>query len=291
MSEAGLLRRFASRNDGSMTAPLLLGPLWLIGCGNMAGAMLEGWLASGADPKLITVVRPSARPVGHGIRVLPTFPEGEVPAIVQLGFKPHTLDAVAPSLAPVLEAETILISILAGVEQASLRARFPTPRTIVKAMPNLPVRLSVGVTNLYSDSFDKEARALVTRLMAALGYAEWLEEEALFQAAGILTGAGPAFLFRFIDSLAEAGAALGLGPEQAARLASTMVAGSGALARASEESPRRLAERVASPGGTTEAGLAVLDRDSALASLLERTLTAARDRSNEMAAEARRSAS
>jgi pyrroline-5-carboxylate reductase len=274
-----------------MTAPLLNGPLWLIGCGNMAGAMLEGWLASGVNPKLITVVRPSAKPVGHGIRVLPVLPEGEVPAIVQLGFKPYTLDAVAPSLAPVLEAETILISILAGVEQASLRARFPTPRTIVKAMPNLPVRLGVGVTNLYSDSGDADARGLVARLMAALGYAEWLEDEALFQAAGILTGAGPAFLFRFIDALADAGATLGLQPEQAARLASAMVAGSAALARASEESPQRLARRVASPGGTTEAGLAVLDRDTALASLMRATLEAARDRSIEMAAEARRPSS
>lgn len=270
-----------------MTDPLLPGPLWLAGCGNMAGAMLAGWLAAGIDPARITVIRPSGRAAAAGVRVVSAPPEDEVPAIVLLGFKPKALDEVAPQLGPALDERTILISILAGVEQASLRARFPAPRTIVKAMPNLPVRLRKGVTNLYSDSDDAEARALVGGLMAALGHAEWHEDEDLFQAAGILTGAGPAFLFRFLEALGLAGEAVGLDPAQAQRLAAAMVEGAAALAAASEESPRRLAERVASPGGTTEAGLAMLDRDEALRSLLRRTIEAGRRRSREMAAEAR----
>jgi len=276
---------------GSPTDPLLPGPLWLVGCGNMAGAMLAGWRGGGIDPAHVTVVRPSGREVGGGIRVLTHFPEDEVPAIVLLGVKPKTLDEVAPKLAPALDPRTILVSILAGVEQASLRARFAAPRTIVKAMPNLPVRLMKGVTNLYTDSADGEARALVSGLMAALGRAEWFEDEALFQAAGILTGAGPAFLFRFLDALAEGAEALGLPRDRALRLAAAMVEGSAALAAASPESPARLAARVASPGGTTEAGLAVLDEAEALAVLVRRTLAAARRRSLEMAAESRRPSS
>ncbi len=275
------------RIDAAMADPLLPGPLWLVGCGNMAGAMLAGWLQSGIDPAHVTVIRPSGRPVGDGIRVLTAPPEDEVPAIVLLGFKPRTLDEVAPVLAPALDERTILISILAGVEQASLRARFPVPAAIVKAMPNLPVRLGKGVTNLYSDSDDGAARALISGLMAALGHAEWFEDEDLFQAAGILTGAGPAFLFRFVEALGAAGEAIGLPRDQAQRLAVRMVEGSAALAAASEDSPRRLAERVASPGGTTEAGLRLLDSDEALEALLRRTLEASRRRSREMAAEAR----
>ena len=270
-----------------MADPLLPGPLWLVGCGNMAGAMLAGWIEAGIDPSHVTAIRPSGRPAAPGVRGLTGLPEDEVPAMVLLGFKPKTLDAVSPLLAPALRPQTILISILAGVEQASLRARFPAPRTIVKAMPNLPVRLGKGVTNLYSDSGDIEARAVATGLMAALGHAEWYEDEALFQAAGILTGAGPAFLFRFVGALADAGEAIGLPRGQALRLAAAMVAGSGALATSSDDSPERLAERVASPGGTTEAGLKVLDSDGALAGLVRRTLAAARARSLEMAAEAR----
>jgi pyrroline-5-carboxylate reductase len=270
-----------------MTDPLLPGPFWLVGCGNMAGAMLAGWLESGIDPAHVTVIRPSGRAVAPGVRVVTEPPEDEVPALVMLGFKPKTLGEVAPTLAPALDERTVLISILAGVEQASLRARFPAPRTIVRAMPNLPVRLGKGVTNLYSDSDDSMARALVSGMMAALGHAEWFEDEELFQAAGILTGAGPAFLFRFIEALAAAGEEVGLAPAQALRLAIKMTEGSAALAAASEDDPRRLAERVASPGGTTEAGLRVLDEDQALALLLRRTVEAGRRRSRQMAADAR----
>ena len=266
---------------------MLPGPLWLVGCGNMAGAMLEGWLAAGADPSQVSVIRPSAAPVGHGIRVSSTYPEGETPAIVILGMKPYQLDAVAPELAPILEPQTLLISILAGVEIDTLRERFPTPRSIIKAMPNLPVRLGKGVVGLYSDSDDLTARALVAALMAELGHAEWFEDEELVRVAGLLTGAGPAFLFRFIEALAAASEALGMPEEQAARLATAMVEGAAALAAASDEGPRRLAERVASPRGTTEAGLRVLDEADGLRPLLRRTLEAAQKRSLEMAAEAR----
>jgi pyrroline-5-carboxylate reductase len=273
-----------------MTTPLFTGPIWLVGCGNMAGAMLAGWLDAGLDPAQVTVVRPSGRGVAPGVRVLTQLPEGEVPALVLLGFKPKSLDDVAPALAPALDEHTILVSILAGVEQTSLRARFPAPRTVVKAMPNLPVRLRKGVTNLYSDTPDADARAAVTRLLAALGHAEWFDEEPAFQAAGILSGAGPAFLFRFIDALAAAGEAAGLPADQSARLALSMVEGAAALAAAADASPAELARRVASPGGTTEAGLRILDQDDALRALLRRTVAAGRDRSLEMAAEARAAA-
>jgi pyrroline-5-carboxylate reductase len=270
-----------------MTTLHLPGPFWLIGCGNMAGAMLERWLGQGMDPRQVTVVRPSGRPVAEGVRVLAALPEGEVPALVMLGVKPQKLDEVASILAPVLDPETLLISILAGVEQAALRARFPAPRTIVRAMPNTPVRLGKGVVDLYSDSRDEAARADAARLMAALGHAEWFDDEPSFALAGHLTGAGPAFLFRFIDAFAAAAESLGLPADQAARLAAAMVEGAGALAAPSGESPEELARRVASPGGTTEAGLQVLDEEDALRRLILRTLEASRRRGAELAAAAR----
>jgi pyrroline-5-carboxylate reductase len=263
------------------------GPIWLIGCGNMAGAMLEGWLRAGADPRSFTVIRPSGKPVAPGVRVLTALPEDEVPALVLLGVKPQKLDEVAPGLAPALEPETILVSILAGVELAALRTRFPIPRTLAKAMPNLPVALGKGVVELLSDSGDADARARVSRLMSALGRVEWFEDEALFNVASALTAAAPAFLFRFLDALAGAAAELGLEPEQAARLAAAMAEGSAALAAGSDASPQELARRVASPGGTTEAGLRILDAEDGLKALILRTLDASRRRGQEMAAAAR----
>ena len=265
----------------------LPGPFWLVGCGNMAGAMLSRWLENGIDRSLLTVIRPSGKPVAEGVRVLKALPVGEAPSLVMLGIKPQKLDEVVPALAPVVGPGTIIISILAGIELASLRERFPDSGAIFKAMPNTPVRLGKGITNLFTDTRDAAAVALVEKLLAQLGRVEWFEEERLFQAAGILSGAGPAFLFRFIDALANGGEKIGLPPHQAARLALGMVEGASALARSAGESPAALAEKVASPGGTTRAGLNVLDEAGALNTLLESTLAAGLRRSLEMAEEAR----
>lgn len=271
-----------------MTDPLLPGPLWMVGCGNMGGAMLEGWLAAGVDPAHVTVIRPSGRQSGNAaVRVLTDYPEDEVPAIVLLAMKPHQLDLVTPRLAPALDPRTILVSILAGVEAASLRDRFATPETIVKAMPNLPVALGKGVVGLYAEGGDPADKVLITGLMAALGHVEWFNDEGPFQLAGVLTGAGPAFLYRFIDALGQEAAGLGLPADQAMRLAVAMVAGAAALASESSETPEQLARKVASPNGTTEAGLRILDGDRALMRLVRETLAAARARSLELAAEAR----
>jgi pyrroline-5-carboxylate reductase len=261
--------------------------LWLIGCGNMAGAMLEGWLAAGLNPACVTVIRPSGKWPRPDIRTLIQVPKQPAPALALLGVKPQKLDEVAPELAPALGPNTILVSILAGVELASLRARFPAQRAIVRAMPNTPVRLRKGVTNLIADSDDAAARAAAAQLMAALGRIEWFEDEALFALAGHLTGAGPAFFYRFLDALAAAAAELGLPQDQAARLAAAMAEGAVALAAGSGETPAELARRVASPGGTTEAGLSILDAEDGLRQLLLRTLDASRRRGNEMAASAR----
>ncbi len=249
--------------------------------------MLDGWLAAGVDSTHVTVIRPSGAPVGHDIRVLADYPEDEVPAIVVLAMKPYQLDAVAPPLAPALDPRTILVSILAGVEAGSLRERFVAPETIVKAMPNLPVALGKGVVNLYAEGGEMADRNLVTGLMAALGHAEWFERENAFQLAGVLTGAGPAFLFSFIDALREAAADLGMPDETGARLATLMAEGAAALAAHHADSPAELARKVASPRGTTQAGLDVLLENGALLRLMERTLAASYARSLEMAAESR----
>ncbi len=116
-----------------------------------------------------------------------------------------------------------------------------------------------------------------------LGLVEWLDDEALMDAATALSGCGPAFVYRFIDALAEAGAALGLDAGQAARMARATVAGAGISAARSDATPAAMADAVASKGGMTREGLDVLDRDGALKALVEQTLRAARDRGAQLA--------
>ena len=267
------------------------GPIWLIGCGNMAGAMLQGWLDAGVPAERFVVVRPSGVAPAPKVRTLNALPMGESPpAIAMLGVKPQRIDEVAPELAPLLDRETLLVSILAGVEIASLRARFPAPAAVVRAMPNLPVRLRRGVTGLYAEGLDESGRVAITALMATLGLAEWVEDEAALDAVSVLAGSGPAFVYRFVDALGTAGAEIGLPTEQARRLALATVGGAAMLAQSADAPPATLADRVASPGGSTRKGLDVLDADRALLRLLGETLGASRRRVSEMAAEARGSA-
>ena len=266
-----------------MSARFPAGPLWMIGCGNMGGAMLRRWLAAGMDPASVTVVTRSGRAEVDGVRVLGALPQGERPATLVLAVKPQQLDAVAPMLAP-LDLR-LLVSILAGVEVAALAQRFPAG-AIVRAMPNLPVAIGQGVTALHG-AVDGEARADAEALAAPLGHYEWISEEAQFDAVTALAGCGPGFVFRFADALAAAGAALGLPEDQARRLALATLAGSAAMAAGAAESPAVLADRVASPGGSTREGLNVLDQDDALTMLLRRTLAASAARNAAMAAAAR----
>ncbi|HZU63815.1 MAG TPA: pyrroline-5-carboxylate reductase [Novosphingobium sp.] len=258
----------------------------LVGCGNMGGAMLAGWLRAGLAADRFTIVDPSLPEAPAGVRLLRALPEGERFDAVLLGVKPQALDGVAPQLAPALDGATVLLSILAGVELASLAARFPGIGGYVRVMPNLAAAIGKSPMGLAASGLDAAARDGVQSLLAPLGTPEWVGEE-LFHAVTALAGSGPAFVYRFIDALAQGGVAVGLDPAQAQRLALATVEGASALAGASPFSPAELARRVASPGGTTQAGLDVMDAGSAMLQLGEATLRAARDRSVEMAEAAR----
>ncbi len=268
-----------------MTAARWLdGPIWMIGCGTMGGAMLRRWVTSGLEPGRVTVVTRSEADVPSGVRALHALPPDEQPATLILAVKPQQLGAVAPFLSHLSPA--LLVSILAGVETATLARRIPAA-AVLRAMPNLPVAIGQGVTALCADAPDGAIRAAGDALAEPLGVAEWVDDERRFDAVTALAGSGPGFVFRFADALAEAGAALGLPHDQALRMAIATLAGSAVMVASAAEVPAVLADRVASPGGSTRRGLDVLDRDGALISLLTATLTAAEHRNAEMAAEAR----
>lgn len=257
----------------------------IVGCGNMGGAMLAGWLAGGLDPARFTVVDPVLTEAPAGVRLLREVP-AEAFDVVLLGIKPQALDEVAPGLAAATNGAVVL-SILAGAELASLSARFPQAKALVRVMPNLAAAIGKSPLGLSAKVLDAAGRDQVEALLAPLGTPEWLASEDQLDAVTALAGSGPAFVYRFIAALAEGGAELGLDPAQADRLARAMVEGAAMLAAASPDSPAELARRVTSPGGTTAAGLAELDRDDAFARLIAATLRAARDRGAELAAAAR----
>lgn len=258
----------------------------LLGCGNMGGAMLAGWLKGGVAPENFTVADPYLAEAPAGVRLLRELPDEAFDAVL-LGVKPQMLDDVAPQLAPIAGAGTVLFSILAGVELDSLAARIPAARALVRIMPNLAAAIGKSPIALFDRGLAEQDRDAVTALMRPLGPVEWLGSEADFDLVTALSGSGPGFVYRFIEALADGAAALGLDPAQAERLAVASVNGAAQLAAASPHGPGELARRVASPGGSTQKGLDVLDENDALKALVQATLRAARDRNAEMAAAAR----
>ena len=262
-------------------------PTWFVGCGNMGGAILDGWRMGGLDLSPVTVIRPSGKPV-DGARVVTAVVEaGAPPKLVVLAFKPQKLDEVAPELRRFLSAKTIVVSLLAGVEAASLRQRFPGVGAIVRAMTNLPVAVRRGVTGLFSPDVDEQGREELNNLFSALGFAMWMADEQKLAALGSVAGAGPAYVARFVAALAKAGVKRGLTDEIATTLALETVLGTAWMAATKSESMASIAKRVASPKGTTQAGLAVLDHDDVLDQLVALTIDAAARRGQELAEEAK----
>ena len=268
---------------GTLTLPE---PTWFVGCGNMGGAILDGWRMGELDLSPITVIRPSGKEI-EGVRVVTSASDAPAgPELVVLAFKPQKLAEVAPQLQRFLAAETLVVSLLAGVEVATLRSYFPAVRDVVRAMPNLPVAVRRGVTGLYADKEPRSKQQLAD-LFVALGFAMWMADEQKLGALGSVAGAGPAYVARFIAALTKAGVRRGLSEEIAATIALETVFGTAWMAATRNESMESVAKRVASPKGTTEAGLAVLDHDHVLDELIAVTIEAAAQRGAELAQEAK----
>ncbi|PAL20456.1 pyrroline-5-carboxylate reductase [Sphingopyxis sp. GW247-27LB] len=260
------------------------GRLLLVGCGNMAGAMLDRWLGAGLESAQVAIVDPFAAPrasIAHFATLADWLAADGAAEWVMLGMKPQQLGDVAGDLAPVVGGETHLLSILAGVSLADLAARFPEAKAQVRILPNLAARIGAGVSAVASlGEADREA---ISALLTPLGTVVDLADDSAMDLVTAFTGSGPAFVFRLIEAYAAAGERLGLSADDALRLATATFGGATALLAGSSEKPGTLVSQVASKGGTTQAGLDVLDADGQLVALMTNVLRAARDRGRELA--------
>ncbi|QIQ86810.1 pyrroline-5-carboxylate reductase dimerization domain-containing protein [Erythrobacter sp.] len=254
--------------------------LLLIGCGNMAGAMLAGWLRAGLAPARFAVLDPALETAPEGVALFGTPQEAERAGhdAVLLGFKPQQLRALAPTLQRLAGPGVAVHSLLGGVTLAQVAAAFPEARAHVRVMPNLAARIGKSPVILAEQGLAEAEREELRAFYHALGLAVWEADETRFDLVTALAGSGPAFVYRFIDALAGAASDLGLDEGDATRLATVMVEGAASLAAAADVAPGALADRVASPGGMTREGMNVLDREDALRRLLAETLRATADK-------------
>jgi pyrroline-5-carboxylate reductase len=162
--------------------------------------------------------------------------------------------------APEALLRPLWVSIAAGVSLAKLAAELPAGARLVRAMPNTPALVRAAATAFVANSAaGAEDRAVAQALFESVGLAWEAPDEALLDAVTGLSGSGPAYVFVFLEALADAGVRAGLPRDAAHRLACQTVYGSAKLALESGLHPGQLKDRVTSPGGTTIAGLARLE--------------------------------
>lgn len=266
---------------------MLLNNLVIIGCGKMGSALVRGFLAQDVAQAL-TIIDPhdvpfrDARIAVH--RDLATAARALHTAdVVVLAIKPQAMNEVCAALAPMLNNKALVISIAAGTPIVLFEGHFGTDQPIIRAMPNTPAAIGMGVSVLCANAAaDQNRRALAQALMQTCGAVTWIEDEKLMNAVTALSGSGPAYVFALIESLEKAGIGAGLSTDLSALLARQTVIGSAALAAAQpDQTPAQMRAAVTSPGGTTEAALSVL-QGGGFYELMARAILAAKERGQDL---------
>ena len=184
--------------------------------------------------------------------------------MVFLGVKPQMLNAAAEEWKPLLATRTTpvcLVSFLAGVSLERLSAVFGAC-PVIRMMPNTSVAVGEGVIAWCANKSVTDAdKKLYTEALAYAGMLDCLDEK-LIDAATAVMGCGPAYVYLFIEALADGGVKCGLPREKALSYAEQMVLGAAKLARESGKHPGELKDAVCSPGGSTIAGVAALEEGS-----------------------------
>ena len=228
----------------------------------MARAIYGGLLESGFAATNITVIDPSsaAQDVARQAGIDQVFDGAHMDALsadlIVLAIKPQITKAALQPLSGRLAPNSIVLSIVAGINAESLATLLDLSDTqsIIRCMPNTPALVGEGMTGLYSDNSvgSAEGRALAERVMSSVGQCVWVDKESDLDVITAISGSGPAYFFLFIESLTDAAIALGMDSESARKVALQTALGASRLASLSDEDASTLRKNVTSPGGTTE---------------------------------------
>jgi pyrroline-5-carboxylate reductase len=256
-----------------------------IGGGNMATSLIAGLISDGYDPAGLLVSEPDAGKrdalaARFGVRTTHDNAAAQREAdVLLLCVKPQMARTVCSELAAGSgPGGPLIISVMAGVPEASIQTWLGGRRPLVRSMPNTPAMIQAGAIVLHaSEEVTSEQRNQAETILRAGGLTRWVEEEDLLDTVTAISGSGPAYFFLLMEELERVGIELGLDPETARLLTIQTALGASRMAVESNHNPRELRERVTSPGGTTERALEVLV-EGGLPRLIEEAVRAARGR-------------
>jgi pyrroline-5-carboxylate reductase len=199
---------------------------------------------------------------------------------IMLAVKPQSFGAVAEALGR-LTRRTVVISIMAGLRSARIRAALGPQAAVVRAMPNTPCQIGLGMTAI---ALGEGARpgddVLARRLFGAIGAVADVSEVHMYAVTAV-SGSGPAYVFLLAEAMERAALEMGLEPQVARQLVVQTIRGAGELMHRAPRPPAELRQAVTSKRGTTAAALAVFE-GRALSEIVVEALKAARDRGIEL---------
>ncbi|HEY4342657.1 MAG TPA: pyrroline-5-carboxylate reductase [Steroidobacteraceae bacterium] len=262
-----------------------------VGGGNMARALIGGLIGRGTSAAQLSVGEPQHAARESLARDFKVRVSADNHAAVEgcdlviVAVKPQEAATVLKALAPQLQgARTVLVSVAAGIQIASLSAWVGARVPVIRTMPNRPALIGAGVTGMFAGAAaSMEQRRLAEQTLQAAGQTVWVTRESDLDIVTALSGSGPAYFFLLAELMMQAAVAQGLAPEAARLLTVGTLQGAGALARLSDGDLGRLRAEVTSKGGTTEAALNAFAAAD-LRGIVERAMQAASQRSRELAA-------
>lgn len=184
---------------------------------------------------------------------------GECRMIV-LAVKPVVYGDVIDSIKSYVTEDTVIISVAPGIVISDLKERFGKNVKVVRIMPNTPAMVGEGMTGycFSEDDFTSEEKADLQKFLDSFGKSE-LVPERLMEAVVVASGSSPAYVYMFIDALADSAVRYGIPRKKAIKMAAQTVLGAAKMVLETDEHPDRLKDNVCSPGGTTIEGVAALE--------------------------------
>ncbi|MBR6382050.1 MAG: pyrroline-5-carboxylate reductase [Lachnospiraceae bacterium] len=248
-----------------------------IGLGNMASAMIGGFLKQGiaAPGDLLgsakTLATRTKMAEKFGITVCETNSQVAAAAdVLILAVKPVFLAEVIEEVRRQVRPDTLVISVAAGKTLDFLREAFGDAKVrLVRVMPNTPALVGEGCTGVcFGEGVSQEQQEFALKLMNAFGKA-YAVPERLMDTVGAVSGSSPAFVFLFLEALADGAVEGGMPRKQAYEFAAQAVLGSAKLMLETGKHPGELKDMVCSPGGTTIAGVRVLEEQGLRAAVMD----------------------
>jgi len=250
--------------------------LGFIGCGNMGKAMIGGIIASGqlkAEEIIVSDLNEAALTLAHEELAIHTTTDSVAlakdSAIIVVAVKPNIYGIVLDQIKEVITSSTIIVTIAAGIRIDFVENILGLDQKIIRTMPNTPALVNEGMTAMCPNkNISEEEKTMVLNLLSGFGKTEIVGEYLIDAVIGV-SGSAPAYVFMFIEAMADAAVLAGMPRKQAYTFAAQAVYGSAKMVIETGLHPGELKDMVCSPGGTTIEAVKMFEKTGFRASVID----------------------